>query len=141
MTISAIKITVPAKTAAAIFNRNDQASFTMSNAIAQATHRYNGLTRNQHAMPSATPAAKASQTLLRCAASSSNQSPPSTNHVVGTSADGYAAYIANNGESATINVLATAARRPNTVNVIPAISKKERSKSANHNTSCTEYAE
>src|SRR6185369_12717821 len=124
MTIGAIKITVPAKTAAAIFSRNDQASFTMSNAIAQATHRYNGLTRNQQAIPSATPAARASQTLLRCAASNSNQLPPSTNHVVGTSADGYAAYIANNGESATTKALATAARWPKTVKVMPAISTK-----------------
>src|SRR6185369_6397942 len=141
MMIGAIRITVPAKTAAAIFNRNDHTSFTMSNAIAQATHRYNGLTRNQHAIPSATPAASASQTLLRFAASSSNQLPPSTNHVVGTSGDGYAAYIANNGESATIKALATAAREPNTVRVIPAISKNERIRSANQITSCTEYAE
>src|SRR6185369_9917778 len=137
MTIGAIKTTVPAKTAAAIF----KLFMNMSNAMAQPTHRYNGFTRNQHAIPSAAPAARASQTLLRCAASSSNQLPPSTNHVVGTSADGYAAYIANNGESATTNALATAAREPNAVRVIPAISKNERSRSANQITSCTEYAE
>src|SRR5215217_1668316 len=117
MTIGAIKITVPAKTAAAIFNRNDQASFiNNSSATAQPTHKYNGFTRNQHAIPSATPAVRARKILLRCAASSSNQLPPSTNHVVGTSGDGYAAYIANSGESATTKALAIAARWPKTVN-------------------------
>src|SRR5678816_4419552 len=100
MTIGAIKITVPARTAAAIFNRNRHASFINNNsATAQPTHKYNGFTRNQHAMPSATPAARASLTLLRCAARRSNKLPPSTNHVVGTSGEGYAAYIANNGDN------------------------------------------
>src|SRR5215217_6429979 len=142
MTIGAIKITVPAKTAAAIFNRNDQASFiNNSSATAQPTHKYNGFTRNQHAIPSATPAARASHTLFRCAARINNQLPPSTNHVVGTSGDGYAAYIANSGESAIRNPLAIAARGPNAVAAMPAISKNERSKSANHKTNWTEYAE
>src|SRR5678815_3147745 len=122
MTMGAIKINAPAKTAAAIFNRNDHASLiNNSNAAAQPTHRYNGFTRNQHAIPSATPDASAIKTLLRCAASSSNQLPPRTNHVVGTSAEGYAAYLANNGESATTKALAIAARRPNAVKLIPAI--------------------
>src|SRR6476659_8649477 len=121
MTIGAITATVPAKTAAAIFNLNDHASFRkMSSAMAQPTHRYSGLTRNQHAMPSAAPAASASQTLLRCAARINNQLPPSTNHVVGMSGEGYAAYIANNGESAIRNPLAIAAREPNKVKDIPA---------------------
>src|SRR5262245_33094101 len=133
MTMGAIKITVPAKTAAAIF----KLFRSKRNAMAQPTQRYNGFTRNQHATPSATPAASASQTLLRCAASSSSQLPPSTNHVVGTSAEGYAAYIANNGESATTNALAIAARGPNAVQVIPAISKNDRIRSANQITSCT----
>src|ERR1044071_8804493 len=120
--IGAIKTTVPASTAAASLNRNDQLSFTqISSAMAQPTHRYNGFTRNQHAIPSAAPAASANRTLLRCAARINNQLPPSTNHVVGASGDGYAAYIANNADSATIKPLVIAARRPDTVSAIPAI--------------------
>src|SRR6185436_15525798 len=134
--IGAINTTVPANTAAANLNRNNHASLTNSNiAMAQPTHRYNGFTRNQHAIPSAAPAASASRTLLRCAARINNQLPANTNQVVGTSADGYAAYIANNGESATIKQPMTAAQRPDTVSAIPAISKNDRIKSANHNTS------
>src|SRR5215212_335878 len=142
MTIGAIKITVPANAAAAIFNRNAHTSLTtMSNTTAQPTHQYSGFTRNQHAIPSATPAATASPTLLRCAATINIQLPPSTNHIAGTSAEGYAAYIANNGESATRNPLAIAARRPDTLSAMPAISSSDKIRSANHNTSCTEYAE
>src|ERR1044071_10496960 len=121
MTIGAIVMMVPANAAAAIFSRNDHASLTNNNnAMAQPTHRYNGFTRNQHAIPSAAPAASASRTLLRCAARINNQLPPSTNHVVGASGDGYAAYIANNADSATIKPLVIAARRPDTVSAIPA---------------------
>src|SRR5215218_10446961 len=142
MTIGAIKITVPASAAAPNFNRKDHAPLTnKTNATAQPTQRYNGFTRSQHAMPSTTPAASASQTLLRCAARINNQLPPSTNHVPGTSADGYAAYIANNGESATRKPLAIVAREPDRVNAMPAMSSNDRTRSTNHNTSCTEYAE
>src|SRR5215213_1274025 len=140
--MGAIKITVPASAAAPNFNRNDHAPLTnKTNAMAQPTHRYNGFTRSQHAMPSTAPAASASQTLLRCAARISSQLPPSTNHVAGTSAEGCAAYIANNGETATRKPLAIAAREPDRVNPIPAISSNDRIRSTNHNTSCTEYGE
>src|SRR5689334_16331345 len=112
---------VPANAAAAIFSRNDHASLrNINNAMAQPTQRYNGFTRNQHAIPSAAPAANATRTLLRCAARINSQLPPSTNHVVGASAEGNAAYIANNGESATRNPAATAARLPDTLSAIPA---------------------
>src|SRR6185369_8279000 len=114
---------VPANAAPAIFNRNDHATFTnKSNATAQPTHKYKGFTRNQHATPSATPAASANSKLFRCAARINSQLPPSTNHVAGTSAEGYAAYIANNAERATRNPLAIAARIPETLNAIPPIS-------------------
>src|ERR1051325_11885181 len=109
--------------------------------MAQPTHRYNGFTRTQPAMPSAPAGARASRTLLRSAATISNQLPPSTNHVVGASGEGYAAYIANNAENARIKPLAIAARRPETISAIPAISRNERIKSANHMTSWTEYAD
>src|ERR1044072_6137438 len=142
MPIGAITMMVPANTAAAIFNRNDHASLTNnSNAMAQPTHKYSGFTRNQHAIPSATPAASASSAFLRCAARINSQLPPSTNHVVGASAEGNAAYIAKNGESGTRKPAAIAARIPDTLNAIPAISNSDRIRSANHNTSCTEYAE
>src|ERR1044072_2106749 len=141
MTIGAITMMVPANTAAAIFNRNDHASLTNnSNAMAQPTHKYSGFTRNQHAIPSATPAASASSALLRCAARINSQLPPSTNHVVGASAEGNAAYIANNGESATRNAAAIAARLPDTLKAIPAINTNDTIRSTNRTTSCTEDA-
>src|SRR5689334_3530276 len=137
-----IRTMVPANAAAAIFNRNDHVSFTnRSNAMAQPAQRYKGFTRNQHAIPSAAPAARASSTLLRCAASINSQLPPSTNHVVGASAEGNAAYIANNGESATRNPAASAACLSETLSTIPAISSSDKIKSRNHSTSCTEYAD
>src|SRR5215213_382865 len=140
--MGAITTTVPANRAVPNFNRSDQVSLTKtSSAMAHPTHRYNGFTRNQHAIPSAAPAASASQRLLRCAARINNQLPPSTNHVAGKSAEGYAAYIANNGESATTNPLTSATRRPHALAAMPAISRNDKIKSVNHKTSCTEYAE
>src|SRR5687768_17435872 len=94
-------ITVPNNAAADICNRRrHDVCVNNNNAMAQPTHKYNGLTRNQHAMPSNTPAPSASHTLLRFAASSRTHAPPSTNHVAGASADGYAPYIANSAENA-----------------------------------------
>src|SRR5688572_9315172 len=80
--------------------RRHGVSTTSNSAIAQPTARYSGLTRIQHPTPSKAPAPSASQMLLRLAASSSNQFPPSTNHMAGTSAEGYAAYMAKSGDSA-----------------------------------------
>src|SRR5215204_3095627 len=127
---------VPSKTAALNFSFTAHATLTNANsARAQPTHKYKGFTRNQPANPSSNPAQSATQRFLRCRASSSNQLPPSTNHVAGRSAEGYAAYIANSGDNATRKLLAIAARQPKAVNAIPPISSNERNRSASHNTS------
>src|SRR5437868_4282138 len=102
--------------------------------MAHATHRYKGFTRNQQAIPSTTPAASASHTFFRRRASSNSQLPPSTNHVAGISADGYAAYIAKGGESPRKKTLAIAARGPKALAAIPATSNNDRIRSAHHNT-------
>src|SRR6185436_7952812 len=126
---------VPANTAAPSLSLRDNPSFnTTKRAMAQKTHKYNGFTRSQHAIPSTLPAASASQTLLRCSANNNSQQPPSTNHVAGTSAEGYAAYSANSAENPTRKPLAIAARQPNAVTAMPQINSGERIRSRNHNT-------
>src|SRR5687768_16693743 len=93
--------TVPNNAAADICNlRRHAAGVNNNNATAQPTHKYNGFTRNQQAIPSKTPAPSASHTLLRLADNNNIHAPPSTNHVAGASADGYAPYIANSAENA-----------------------------------------
>src|ERR1051326_9111606 len=118
---------LPSNTIAAIFIRPCHAArVNTSKANAKPTQRYNGLTRNQHAMPSERPAPNANHTFVRCAASINNQTPATTNHVVGASADGYAPYNANSGESANTKLAAIAARLPNALHAIPVRSEKRR---------------
>src|SRR4051794_2682913 len=105
--MGAITTTVPNKTAALNFSLTGHAALANARSpIAQPKHKYNGFTRSQHATPSSNPAPSANQKSLRCRARSSSQLPPSTNHVVGISAEGYAAYNANSADSATRKPLA-----------------------------------
>src|SRR4026209_1855114 len=140
--MGAITSIVPAITAAPNkHRRRHPARANTSNTAAQPAHKYNGFTRNQHAIPSNTPAPSANHTLPRSAANNSNQQPPSTNHIAGASAEGYAPYIANSGETANRKLAAIAARQPKAVHAIPVISTNARIESVSHCTFCTTYTE
>ena len=61
--------------------------------------------------------------------------------MAGTSAEGYAPYIANSGDNAKRKLAAIPARQPNAVTAIPAIKTNEITRSAIHCTLCTLYAD
>src|ERR1051325_5750008 len=83
----------------------------------------------------------ANHTLMCCGASTNNQHPASTNHVVGSSAEGYAPYSENSGDNANRKLAAIPARQPNALPAIPVINTNETNRSTVHCTVCTVYAE
>src|SRR5689334_8983077 len=99
--IGVINTIAPSTTAPAIIKRPRLSARTKnSNGNAQNKHRYNGFTRNQQATPKTVPAANDQPTDFRLTATTSSQSPPITNHVVGASAEGATPTIAIRGDSA-----------------------------------------